>query len=234
MESTNQYALDLLSKSKPSEGTVISTVNQTAGRGQMGNSWESNPGENLTLSIIFYPHFLHPERQFKLNKAISLGVLEGLEPFVPQGAWIKWPNDIYADDKKLAGILIQNALSGQRIQSSVAGIGINVNQLYFQLNPSATSLRMLRGETCSLQAVRDSLFAAIEKRYLQLRNTEYQTLREEYLNKMIGYRQWRTYRRRAGPAFSGKITGIDDKGRLLMQHHEITEAFDLKEIEWIF
>ena len=132
LPSTNQYAQELLSKSKPVEGTVISAQNQHAGRGQIGSSWEAAPGQNLTLSIILYPQFLAIQHQFQLNQSISLGVRDFIAKYVQKPVKIKWPNDIYVNEKKIGGILIQNTLSGSSIQSTIAGIGINVNQKHFE------------------------------------------------------------------------------------------------------
>ena len=143
LTSTNLYAQELLSKSKPSEGTVISTSDQYAGRGQIGSGWESEAHKNITLTFIFYPAFLPIRQQFQLTQAISLGVKDCIEHFVPKNVKIKWPNDIYINDKKTCGILIQNTLSGAQISSSIIGIGININQTHFQTNPpNPTSFKL--------------------------------------------------------------------------------------------
>ena len=111
--STNQYAVEIVSKSNPTEGTVISTFHQPAGRGQIGRKWESEPHKNLTLSIIFYPRFLAPTQQFILNQAISLGLVDFITKYIAKGVKVKWPNDIYVQDRKIAGILLQNTLNNQ-------------------------------------------------------------------------------------------------------------------------
>ena len=127
-DSTNAHAQYLLSKSKPPEGTVISTPIQKAGRGQNGCAWESAPGKNITLSVIMYPVFLPVTLQFQLNQAISLAICEFVAAQLSTPIAIKWPNDIYAGDRKIGGVLIQNAISGGKCKSSVVGIGLNINQ----------------------------------------------------------------------------------------------------------
>ena len=114
LESTNQYAVDLISKSKPIEGTVISTFNQTKGRGQIGSTWESAIGKNITLSVILYPSFLPIQKQFYLNQIVALAVKDLLQAYTSKVVQVKWPNDVYIHEHKTAGILIQNSVSGKK------------------------------------------------------------------------------------------------------------------------
>ena len=124
VDSTNLYAQSLVAKSKPSEGTVISTYNQRAGRGQIGRKWESEPGKNIAFSVILYPGFLAIRQQFLLNQMVSLAVLDLVAKYTEKAVKVKWPNDIYIEDGKVCGILIQNTLAGRRIQSSSGGYWI--------------------------------------------------------------------------------------------------------------
>ena len=117
LSSTNAYAAELLSKDKPAEGTVVSTDDQYAGRGQIQNVWESEPNKNISLSIILYPVFLEVRQQFLLNQAISLAVSDSIKEIVPMGTVkIKWPNDIYLNNRKVCGILIQNQIQAKKYQ----------------------------------------------------------------------------------------------------------------------
>src|ERR1035437_6675835 len=144
-DSTNSYLSKLLGEKTLFEGTVVITNRQEMGRGQRGTTWESEPNKNLTLSILLHPTFLRPDEQFQLNKAISLGVA-GFVVGVLQvdvDVKIKWPNDIYIRNKKVAGILIENSVSGNNLQHSIIGIGINVNQEKFSAKlPNPTSFRI--------------------------------------------------------------------------------------------
>eukprot|EP01137_Pigoraptor_chileana_P015025 Opistho-2@5140 len=107
---------------------VIITDNQTAGRGQRGNVWEASIGENLTFSLILKPNFLKASEQFQLNVAVSLGVLDCLSEYIDEDLKVKWSNDIYFQNQKMGGILIENTLQGYQIGYSVIGIGLNINQ----------------------------------------------------------------------------------------------------------
>lgn len=144
VDSTNSEMLrQLEAKEMLEEGTVFWTTRQTAGRGQVGNSWESEADKNISFSILFHPAWLSPAGQFALSEAAALGIAETLDEYFP-GFEIKWPNDIYHDDRKIAGMLIENRIVGNRLQDSVIGIGININQMEFLSSaPNPVSLRQL-------------------------------------------------------------------------------------------
>lgn len=233
--STNEYALDLLSKSKPMEGTVISADFQTRGKGQIGSSWESDPGQNITLSVIMYPSFLPAQRQFYLSEAVALAVRDCVAKYVENQVTVKWPNDVYIDNCKTAGILIQNSVAGAFLQSSVVGIGLNVNQsVFFPSLSRATSLCLARGNRpVDLDELRDALFACLEARYLALRAGQFEALREDYYAHLYRYRLLSTFRTADGRLLEGRIEGVDDIGRLLVAHDGAVEAFDLKAITLI-
>jgi BirA family biotin operon repressor/biotin-[acetyl-CoA-carboxylase] ligase len=143
--STNSFALNLIRENKASEGCLISARSQSGGRGQQGNTWESESGKNLTISIVLNPNFLPVGRQFALSQIISLTVAALAEECIGNKApvKIKWPNDIYAGDQKIAGILVENVLRDHAITASVLGIGLNVNQEAFLTAPRATSLSII-------------------------------------------------------------------------------------------
>ena len=127
-------------------GSVALTDNQTAGRGQRGNSWEAEPGKNLTCSILLRPVALHPSRQFLISEIVSLAVVETLRELLsphisPDRIKVKWPNDIYVDNLKIAGILIEHSISSAEIIHTIAGIGLNVNQTRF-LSPAPNPVSM--------------------------------------------------------------------------------------------
>ncbi len=222
--STNTYAMELLSNTKPvAGGTVIMAVSQSAGRGQQGNSWEAEPGKNLTLSLVLYPDFLEAGKQFYLSKIISLAVAE---------VSIKWPNDIYYGRRKLGGILIENILMGSSIKTSVAGIGLNVNQEEFACGPQAISLKNITGKETDLGEVLEKLCEAIEKRYLQLKAGKFGEIDEEYLTHLFRLEEYAAYRSDKG-LFHGTITGVSEEGRLRILTHNAEEEYDLREIQFI-
>ena len=167
VDSTNRYMMDLLSRQPVNSGTVVRAGFQTAGRGMDNNAWESAPGMNLTFSFVIYPSYLGADQQFYLNKVISLALADLLAPEMPDPSLlkIKWPNDIYAGNRKLAGMLVQNGVKGNRFEFSVIGIGLNVNQESFQSHsPDPVSLKNLSGKEYNLDLLLGKLLASIESR----------------------------------------------------------------------
>lgn len=145
-------------------GTVVSCREQTAGRGQRGNSWEAAPGLNITLSMLLRPEAVAAREQFAISEAVALGVRDTLRHFLGRGAQIavKWPNDIYVADSKICGILIENTLSGARIDRSIVGIGLNVNQERFESDaPNPVSMLQIAGRTFPLDEVETTLCRTI-------------------------------------------------------------------------
>ncbi|MEM1327585.1 MAG: biotin--[acetyl-CoA-carboxylase] ligase [Bacteroidota bacterium] len=235
LPSTNDYALDLLSQGEIVEGTVISTDDQYRGRGQMGNTWESNSGQNVALSIILKPHFLTPTQQFQLNIAVSLAVRATIAAYLSQKVDIKWSNDILVDGKKVSGTLIQNQLNGRQLQSSIIGIGINVNQRQFSPNlPHASSLALLGNELIELQDIRHRLCQQIEQYYIRLRNGHIGNLKQAYLSHLWQYQKWALYRLpHLLQPIHGKIIGVKDSGELVMEHQDHQATYGFKEISFV-
>jgi BirA family transcriptional regulator, biotin operon repressor / biotin---[acetyl-CoA-carboxylase] ligase len=232
--STNDFAAQIIqSGENVFDGTVIVTDNQTAGRGQRGNTWEASIGENLTFSIIFKPNFLKASHQFHLNVAVSLGVFDFLSEFIDEGLTVKWSNDIYFENQKMGGILIENTLQGYQIGYSVVGIGLNINQTEFG-NLRATSLRNVtqNPQRYDLSEMLRKLLECLEKKYLQIKNNDYESLKVSYLSNMFRFEEYH-YFRRNGQQFTGKIVGIDETGKLGIETDGIILYFDFKEVEFV-
>lgn len=233
VSSTNSYALEALRNSDLPEGTLIMAASQTGGRGQRGNSWESEPGKNLTISIILKPHFLSLDRQFDLTRAVSLAVSDLVSGLLPATeVKIKWPNDILAGGKKISGILIENVIREKGIQASVAGIGLNVNQEQFGGAPHASSLKLLAGKEFDLKDLTDQLCSAVESRYLQLRAGKSDRLAEEYHERM--FRRNEKQQLRAGDrVFEAFIRGTSPEGLLLTETAQGPRNFRFQEVSWV-
>ncbi|MFT5165419.1 MAG: BirA family biotin operon repressor/biotin-[acetyl-CoA-carboxylase] ligase [Saprospiraceae bacterium] len=230
LDSTNTHAIELLSKNNPSEGTVISAWNQADGRGQIGRKWQSEAGKNLTFSIIFYPDFLPAKQQFILNQAIALGVYDFVNRFL-DNVKIKWPNDIYVGDKKICGILIQNVLSGMNIQSSVTGIGMNINQAEFDNSiPNPTSLFLETNTQFDLMPLLGIFCEKIETRYLQLRAGNYSLIQNDYLKNLYRFQEPSLFQYTEGEIFNGKIVGLMESGKLIIHHNKGEESFDMRQV----
>jgi BirA family biotin operon repressor/biotin-[acetyl-CoA-carboxylase] ligase len=187
VDSTNTFALGLVRSAEAPEGTVVSARIQNMGRGQRGNSWFSEPGKNITCSIILRPAFLDPSRQFDLIRAVALGVSDLLMNLLPDfKVQIKWPNDILVDGKKICGILIENSLNGNQLSASVVGIGINLNQSEFSLDtPHVVSFYCLTKKTLDPESVMQEMFGCVEARYLQLRNGPVTRVRDDYESRLF-------------------------------------------------
>ena len=147
-------------------GAVIAARVQTAGRGQRGNTWESEPGKNLTFSMLLRPRTIPAARQFELSMLVALGVCDALTEASGEVFSVKWPNDIYHGDRKICGILIENSLEGVRIGRSIAGIGININQRRFVSDaPNPVSLAAITGRDYDLVLLLDDVCRAIITRF---------------------------------------------------------------------
>ena len=238
IDSTNSYASQLLGDIKPVEGTLIYTFDQQNGRGQRGNTWETEPNKNVASSFILYPSFLQAGRQFLLNKVISLAVADLMAELTEpsdktQEIKIKWPNDIYVGKKKIAGILIENTLRENNIQNAIIGIGININQTVFSADINATSLALIASKVFELMQVLEKLCEFMEARYLQLKGNKPEAIALEYLQRLYQFGEWHSYTS-GDQLFEGKIIGISAIGKLQMQLKtaEIKE-FDLKEIRFV-
>jgi BirA family transcriptional regulator, biotin operon repressor / biotin---[acetyl-CoA-carboxylase] ligase len=236
VDSTNKYAIQLLTRQHIPEGTMILAWNQIAGMGLGTNKWAAEPGKSLTFSIVFHPAFLPPEKQFSLNQVISLGIRDFFSTLIEDaGLAIKWPNDIYFGKNKLGGILIQNIITGLVFETSVAGVGLNINQERFPSDiPNPISLKQILGKETDINYVSDGVYDAIEARYVQLVNGSFRKLQKDYTGHLLGWDHWRNYLA-AGKHFEGMIKGVSDFGRLIVETSDgrLLE-FDHKEIEYIF
>ena len=235
VDSTNNFLKNLLSKSEPlPEGTVIMADDQFAGRGMKENVWKVEPGKNLTISILLKPTFLALNKQFLLNMAISIAVNNTLSAYLPTGLCIKWPNDVYYNDVKLGGVLIENTIIGNGIKNTVIGIGINVNQQIFpdELSGKATSLYQILQENVNLNALLADLCSQIEALYLNLKANKDTILRETYVQRLYKINISALYRQN-GEVFEGIITGVSDTGLLNMNKNGELVQFNFKEIEFI-
>jgi BirA family biotin operon repressor/biotin-[acetyl-CoA-carboxylase] ligase len=232
--STNTFLKDALSKSTPLlEGTVIMAEKQFAGRGQTDNIWHSEERKNLTFSILLNPSFLPVDRQFELNKAISLALNDVLTVYVGKSALIKWPNDSYIGNKKVAGILIENIVSGSQIRHAIVGIGLNVNQTDFpaSLN-NVTSLKQGLHKDYDLNKLLGEICSAVEARYHQLRAGHYEKVERDFIDRLYLLNEWALFKTDKG-ILNGKIIGVSRSGQLEMETREGVRLFNNKEVEFI-
>lgn len=235
VDSTNNFLKELVSKSEPlPEGTVIMADNQYAGRGQQQNIWHAEPGKNLTFSLYLKPGFLPVVQQFFLNMAISIGVNDGLAKLLGPGVRVKWPNDIYYQDQKIGGILIENMIAGNRIKSSIIGIGVNVNQQHFvpEISSRTVSVYQILHKDVSLKTLLADICSHIESNYLKLMGTDYLYLRSAYHKRLYRIAESRKYRQN-GEVFVGILQGVRDNGMLVLLRDEKEQEYNFKEIEFL-
>ena len=231
VSSTNEVAAEMLRADTVAEGTIIYAGEQLKGRGQRGNRWVSEAGKNLIVSIIVYPSFLEAEQQFIISKVISLSIAEFLDAY-SDSISIKWPNDIYYKDDKIAGILIENSLEGNKLKNSIIGTGININQVNFpQEIPNPVSLSMINKREYDIGTLLAEFCSTCDKWYNRLR--------EGYLNDIDKKYRSRLYRLNiptmfttAKGTFKGRISGVDRFGRIKIEMDDgKTGVYGFREID---
>jgi BirA family transcriptional regulator, biotin operon repressor / biotin---[acetyl-CoA-carboxylase] ligase len=219
LSSTNTHAATLLKNNPVQEGTIVYTNYQTAGRGQPGNSWESENGKNLLISLILYPMMVKPSDQFIISKIISIAICDFLRQHISDVS-IKWPNDIYAKNDKIAGILIEASLIREEIEYVIAGIGLNINQKKFiSQAPNPVSLNIITGINYDIEECMKSLASNIDRRYKQLLQGKWSEIDDEYLDNLYRIREWCDFRDANG-SFEGRIISVNPSGRLQIEDHK--------------
>lgn len=235
-DSTNSYAADLLKNVNLPEGTIIHTANQTRGRGQRGSTWNSDPSSNLTFSILLKPTFLAVKNQFYLYKILALACHDTMTELLNSSQIdikIKWPNDILINRRKIAGILIENNITGDRINWSVAGIGINVNQLLFPADIRATSMRLVTGREYVIGDVMTRFSEHLEKYYIMLRSGRQEAIRESYLSSVLGVGDWMSFEK-DGAVHDFFVEGVSNEGLLRLREKDgRVSNVDVKEVKWL-
>ena len=217
VESTNEIANSLLAKSEPIEGTVISADFQRAGRGQYGKRWGSEPGKNLLLSVILFPAFLRARNGFLLNLMAAQTVTELFNHFLGSAAAeIKWPNDVLVNNRKVAGILIQNTIQKERIQSSVLGFGINVNQIFppdSGMDVTPESLSSLAGKVFNLPELMFIFLRLLEFNYALLIEDPKALLKKANTSLYSLGRTMKIQNRESGRVLNAEILEVDEGGK---------------------
>lgn len=225
-QSTNDIAAELIANGQAAEGLVVITDNQTAGRGQRGNKWEATPSQNLTATFILSPVWLSINNQFLLSVITSLALADTVMHFTQREVKIKWPNDIYFINQKLAGILIENSLRGSKWQWSMVGIGLNINQTNF-VNLNATSLSLVRNRQFSVtekEMILYFLYNKIFHYYHLLKSGAGERLLAIYNNLLYRFGQKASYALPDGNLFTGKIISVKQNGLLQMEIYPENES----------
>ena len=228
-------------------GTVVSTYCQTAGRGQRGNTWESEPNKNLSFSVLLRPQNIIARQQFYISEAVSVAIVNSLKRYIPgyetpdsitpdHRVAIKWPNDIYVGDKKICGILIENTLSGMNISQSIVGVGLNVNQSKFLSDaPNPISIthftRIFYNLDTILEEVTNEIISTFNRYDL---TQEFESLHEEYCSMLWRNDGFYPYATPQGERFNARITNVAPDGILtLCDEQGTSRSFAFKEVQAI-
>lgn len=236
VDSTNSYASELLKNVNVSEGTLVHTSNQTQGKGQRGNSWEAEIAANVTASVILKPVFLEIKNQFFLYQISALACYDVMAELLNNSQYdikIKWPNDILVNKKKIAGILIENGVIGNRLSNSVIGLGMNINQVNFHETLNATSIFKLTSRKLEIDSILELLCKNLEKYYLQLKSGKLNEISTNYLKHLFGLNSWIEFEIDSKKTIQF-VKAISEEGLLVLKDEFGNEKeYDVKEIKWI-
>ena len=234
-DSTNAYLKNVMQSEVLDDFTTVIADEQSAAKGQLGSSWQSEAGKNLTISVLKKLNGLNATRQFILNMAVSLAVYELLKGLQISNLSIKWPNDILSGNQKICGILIENVLQGQKISAAVIGIGLNVNQQIFPGLKGATSIKRITGNSTAVEEILQLLLAGLKIRLSGLEAMNFDKIKADYEELLFRRDSPSTFRGAGNQMFTGYIRGISPIGKLRIEieDREIRE-FDLKEIQLMY
>lgn len=231
--STNNYLKELLQTQNVDEGTVVWADFQSAGKGQRGNGWESEAGKNILFSIVLFPGFIKAGEQFILSQIVSLAVANCLQEYT-EGISIKWPNDIYWNEKKICGILLENTILEDNIGHSVAGIGININQENFRSDaPNPVSLKQITNRDYNLEEILKTVVDNINVYYQQIKIGKTDSLIKQYKESLFRKDGYHLYNDGISN-FLARIQDVDSSGILILKTKEGEERhFAFKEVKYI-
>ncbi len=233
--STNTYLKNLLKEKQVKDLSCIWALSQTQGRGQQGAKWISDPGKNLTFSVLKKFENLPSEYHFLLNMEVSLAIFRALKKLYIPDLAVKWANDILSSKKKICGILIENTLHKEQISSSIIGIGLNVNQVFFNDLPNVSSLQKIMGHPFDLEEVLLLICQELEVSLKSLSPTRFETMLDEYHTHLFRKDKPSTFEYPNGERFMGYIRGVSHNGQLQVEQEDaLMSSFSLKEIKLLY
>lgn len=233
IDSTNRYLKQLVREERPDEGSLVIADYQTGGRGQMGSNWYSARGDNLLFSLLLYPHHLPANESFFLSRIASLALKNMLDSFTDD-IRIKWPNDIFWKDKKIAGILIENDIQGKEIDNTVIGIGLNVNQQIFPHDlPNPVSMRQITGTLHDREHLLNLFLYEFFLLYRDLQDDLRTVIEDEYMLDLYRVNDYYWFEDQEG-RFKAKIEGVLPSGHLVLRTLESNEVrkYAFKEVSF--
>ncbi len=234
-DSTNTFLRRLYMEKSVKDYTIVVANHQTKGRGQIGTTWSAEAGKNLTFSVFKGLLGLKMEHAFFVSIAVSLAIIKTLEDLQIPKLKIKWPNDILSEKLKISGILIETIIKNNRLDASIIGIGLNVNQVHFKNLPKASSLKVLTGRLFDLDELQFKIVKNLQGQFDRLRAGEHHELKKDYERYLFRNNKPSTFQDVEGNLFAGFIKGITNSGKLkVFTEKEIMREFDLKEITLMY
>lgn len=212
-------------------GTVVYTDYQSKGKGQRGNSWESEEGENILISIILDTKFVEPTDFYDLTIITSLAIHDLLSDYLKKDIKIKWPNDLIYESKKIGGILIETYIRQNIIEWCILGVGLNINQKKFR-DENAISLADICGQRFDREELTNLLLQKVEAKYFQLQKGDIKSLRKEYIANLYWKNEIHVFQSE-GSYFNGRILNVEPAGKLRMETENGERLFDFKEVKFI-
>ncbi len=232
IDSTNEYIKKNRDFFSEKELCVL-TFNQTKGKGQRGNTWVSEPGSNLCISLFFSDLNINIEDLFNLNMLVSLNIIEILDSLFLKNLKIKWPNDILAENKKISGILIETFSKNNMIKDIIIGIGVNVNQIDFNNLINATSMSLIMNKKYDLNILYKLFLEKFKGFSDQVKNINSFETKLNYLNNLYGINSLKKFEVN-NLIFDAKISGVNKKGELVLDIDGIIKEFNNQEIKLIY
>lgn len=235
IDSTNIFLKDMLSTQKVEDFTVVTAEYQTEGKGQMGAVWASEASKNLMFSVFVDVSKFNIAHPFYIGMAASLALQNSLKAFLIPQLYIKWPNDILSQNKKICGILVENVIKQNNIKATIIGIGLNVNQTKFNNLPNASSLKTITGRVFNTDELLNAIVDSLKLYFSKLENEGYLELKAEYESFLFRKDKPSTFKDVKGNLFSGYIKSIKDSGDLqVMLEDNILKSFTLKDITLMY
>jgi BirA family biotin operon repressor/biotin-[acetyl-CoA-carboxylase] ligase len=231
--STNHLIRSMADAEHLPSGSIVLADFQTAGRGLSGNSWESEAGKNLTFSVLYYPVDVPAGRPFVVSEMVALSVKNTLDKYLTDVS-VKWPNDVYYRDGKIAGILIENILFQGKISQSIIGIGLNVNQTVFRSDaPNPISMAQISGKEYNRMAIMDDFRQAFAVQSKRLNEGHLDAIHLDYINTLYHKNGYHRYHDAQG-AFEATIHDIEPTGHLALERTDGTiSRYAFKEINYL-
>lgn len=235
IDSTNSYLKAMSAVNLPKDFTVVVANHQTQGRGQMGTTWQTEDGKNLTASVFKEVGSIAIEKQFYISMAVALSICKELDHLKIPKLSIKWPNDILSANKKICGILIENVIKQNQLKGSIIGFGLNVNQKHFDNLPKASSINLLTGIVYDRDEILSGILTELQAYFKLLDAKNYSEIKTQYEALLFRKNKPSTFENNDGSTFSGIIKGITETGKLnVWTEDDIIKTFDLKEVNLLY